>query len=72
MPVLENIKIALQALNSNKLRAILTTLGIIIGVAAVVAVVSVVQGLSFMITSQLQEAGADFIIVVPNRSPGYA
>ncbi|MDH5715498.1 MAG: ABC transporter permease, partial [Candidatus Aminicenantes bacterium] len=57
MPVLENIKIALQALNSNKLRAILTTLGIIIGVAAVVAVVSVVQGLSFMITSQLQEAG---------------
>lgn len=72
MPVLENIKIALQALNSNKLRAILTTLGIIIGVAAVVAVVSVVQGLSFMITSQLQEAGADFIIVVPNRPRGEA
>jgi len=33
-------------------------------------VVSVVQGLSFMITSQLQEAGADFIIVVPNRPHG--
>ncbi|MDH5405784.1 MAG: ABC transporter permease, partial [Candidatus Aminicenantes bacterium] len=47
-------------------------LGIIIGVAAVVAVVSVVQGLSFMITSQLQEAGADFIIVVPNRPRGEA
>ncbi len=72
MPVLENIKIALQALNSNKLRAILTTLGIIIGVAAVVAVVSVVQGLSYLITSQLQEAGADFIIVVPNRPRGEA
>ena len=72
MAILENIKIALQALNSNKLRAVLTTLGIIIGVAAVIAVVSVVQGLSYLITSELQAAGADFIIVVPNRPRGEA
>lgn len=71
MLIVENIKLAMQALNSNKLRAILTTLGIIIGVAAVVAVVSVVQGLSYLITSELQAAGADFIIVVPNRPRGH-
>jgi len=70
MLAVENIKLALQALNSNKLRAVLTTLGIIIGVAAVVAVVSIVQGLSHLITSELQAAGADFIIVVPNRPRG--
>ena len=37
-------KIALRALNNNKLRAFLTMLGIIIGVASVVIMVSVVQG----------------------------
>jgi putative ABC transport system permease protein len=71
---IENFRIALDALRANALRSILTTLGIIIGVAAVIAVVSIVQGLQYMITVQLQGVGATFIMVLPeqqqNQGPG--
>ncbi len=63
MIFLENFRIAFAALRANLMRSILTTLGIICGVAAVIAVVSVVQGLQYMITSQLQGVGSTFIIV---------
>jgi len=70
----ENVRVAFRALRANKMRSILTTLGIIIGVAAVIAVVSIVQGLQFMITKQLQGVGATYVMVVPqqegNRGPG--
>ncbi len=70
----ENFRIALRALRANKMRSILTTLGIIIGVAAVIAVVSLVQGLQYLITQQLQGVGAAYIMVVPqqdrNQGPG--
>jgi putative ABC transport system permease protein len=59
----ENFRIALAALLANLMRSILTTLGIIIGVAAVIAVVSIVQGLQYTITEQLQGVGATFIAV---------
>src|SRR6188768_3928451 len=74
MVVSENFRIALTALRANKLRSILTTLGIIIGVAAVIAVVSIVQGLQFMITRELQGVGATYVMVLPeqdqNQGPG--
>ena len=63
MVFLENFRIAITALRANLMRSILTTLGIIIGVAAVVAVVSIVQGLQYTITQQLQGVGATFIAV---------
>jgi putative ABC transport system permease protein len=63
--VVENFRVALAALRANKLRSILTTLGIIIGVAAVIAVVSIVQGLQFVITKELQGVGATFVMVLP-------
>ena len=63
MVFLENFRIALSALRANKMRSILTTLGIVIGVAAVIAVVAIVQGLQFMITEQLQGMGATFMLV---------
>jgi putative ABC transport system permease protein len=59
----ENFRIAVGALRANLMRSILTTLGIIIGVAAVIAVVSIVQGLQYTITQQLQGVGATFMIV---------
>ncbi len=65
MVFLENFRIALAALRANLMRSILTTLGIIIGVAAVIAVVSIVQGLQYTITEQLQGVGATFIAVSP-------
>ncbi len=65
MVFLENFRIAVAALRANLMRSILTTLGIIIGVAAVIAVVSIVQGLQFTITNQLQGVGATFVVVTP-------
>jgi putative ABC transport system permease protein len=48
----------------------LTTLGIVIGTAAVIAVVSIVQGFSQVITNEVQNLGANTIIVEPFRPPG--
>ena len=61
----ENLRIALKAIRANKMRSILTTLGIIIGVAAVIAVVSIVQGLNYVIANELQGVGATYIVVAP-------
>ncbi len=69
MVVTENLRIAFRALRANKLRSMLTTLGIIIGVAAVIAVVSIVQGLQFMITKELQGVGATYVMVLPKQDP---
>ena len=73
MVFLENFRIALAALRANTMRSILTALGIIIGVAAVIAVVSIVQGLQFMITKELQGVGATYMMVLPDmpqQGPG--
>jgi putative ABC transport system permease protein len=64
----ENVKIALLAISANKMRSILTVLGVMIGVAAVIAVVSLVQGMQYQISSQLENVGATFIRVVPDFS----
>jgi putative ABC transport system permease protein len=67
MVIVENFTIALAALRANKMRSILTTLGIIIGVAAVIAVVSVVQGLQFMLTNVFEDVGATYMFVIPRQ-----
>ena len=59
----ENFRLAFSALYANKLRSVLTTLGIIIGVAAVIAVVSIVQGLQYTISNTLQGVGATFVMI---------
>ncbi len=66
---LENLRMALRSIMANKMRSFLTTLGIIVGVAAVIGVVSIVQGLNFWIAGQLQGVGATYITVFPNRDP---
>ncbi len=63
----ENVKIALRAILANKMRSILTVLGVMIGVAAVIAVVSIVQGMQKKIAGDLNEIGAQFIEVFPQR-----
>jgi putative ABC transport system permease protein len=62
----ENLRIALKAIWANRMRSILTTLGIIIGVASVIAVVSVVQGLQHNIEESLAGVGATYILVHPD------
>lgn len=62
----ENIAIAFGAIRANALRSLLTTLGIVIGVAAVIAVVSIVQGLQHLVTKELQGVGATYVMVMPD------
>src|SRR6476619_3061457 len=66
----ENVKIALRAIGANKMRSILTVLGVMIGVAAVIAVVSLVQGMQYQISKQLENIGGTFVRVVPDFSRG--
>jgi len=63
----DNLRIALQAIWANKMRSLLTTLGIIIGVAAVIAVVSIVQGLNYVIATQFEGVGVTYIMVFPRQ-----
>lgn len=64
----ENFKIALRALRANKLRSILTMLGIVIGVATVVALLSIGKGATASITSDIQSGGSNLLTVSPGRS----
>jgi len=61
--LLEAIRSALASIRAHKLRSFLTTLGIIIGVASVIAVVSLVQGLSYSITSKFEGLGGNSLTV---------
>ena len=61
--MIENLLMPLKAIWANKMRSMLTTLGIVIGTAAVIAVVSIVQGFSQVITNEVQNLGANTIIV---------
>lgn len=58
-------KIALRALSNNKLRAFLTMLGIIIGVASVIAMLAIGQGSKKSIQAQISEMGSNMIMIHP-------
>ena len=55
----------MRAIFANKMRSVLTVLGVMIGVAAVIAVVSLVQGMQHKLASDLQDIGTTFIEVFP-------
>jgi putative ABC transport system permease protein len=63
MDLLATIRIALRALTRNKMRSILTMLGIIIGVGAVIAMVGIGQGASASIQSQIAQLGNNMLYV---------
>ena len=63
--LLTSIRIALRALKVNRTRSALTMLGIIIGVAAVIAMVGVGTGATARIQAQIQSIGSNLIIVLP-------
>jgi len=67
MIFVENLRLAMRAIAANKLRSMLTTLGIVIGVGAVIAVVSVVQGLQHLATGLFEMVGDTYVIVFPLR-----
>ena len=68
MNFLESIRVSLRALRANKLRSSLTMLGIIIGVAAVIAMVGIGNGATASITSQIQGMGSNLLTISPGQS----
>src|SRR6266536_2749911 len=63
MNISEAIKIASQSLWANKLRSALTLLGVVIGVAAVIAVVTFVNGINSYVAERIFNLGADVFIM---------
>ncbi|HQF71354.1 MAG TPA: ABC transporter permease, partial [Promineifilum sp.] len=73
MNLSESLLTALDSLRSNKLRAALTMLGVIIGVAAVIALLSIGNGVSASINDQINAIGTNLILISTDRdnSDGY-
>src|SRR4029077_9081854 len=61
------LKVAMRALGRNKMRSALTMLGIIIGVGAVIAMVSVGQGAQHMVQNQISSMGSKMLYVMPGN-----
>ncbi len=70
MNLLESLRLAMAGLRANKMRSFLTMLGVIIGVGAVVALVSVGTGASREVTSQVEALGSNLVIVMPANARG--
>jgi putative ABC transport system permease protein len=67
MNIFEAIRIAMRALAANKLRSILTMLGIIIGVGAVIALMSIGRGVEKYVTDQFAGLGSNLLFVAPGN-----
>jgi putative ABC transport system permease protein len=65
MDIREPFRAAFASLKANKLRSALTTLGIVIGVSAVIIVVSLIQGLKGSVMGQIERAGSNALFVRP-------
>jgi putative ABC transport system permease protein len=65
MSIFMTLRIAFKALGRNKLRTALTMLGMIIGVAAVIAMVAMGSGAQAMIEEQIKSAGTNMITIMP-------
>jgi putative ABC transport system permease protein len=65
MKIAEAFRVALDALKANRLRSILTMLGVIIGVAAVVVLVAIGSGAKDEVEQQVEGLGSNLILVVP-------
>jgi putative ABC transport system permease protein len=67
MNAFESVRVALRALAANKLRGALTMLGVIIGVAAVIALMSLGRGAQAQITERVQSLGSNLIFITPGQ-----
>jgi putative ABC transport system permease protein len=68
MLLYQNILEALQSLSANKLRSMLTVLGIVIGVAAVIAMLSIGRGAQASITSRIESIGTNLVYISPGST----
>ncbi|HAW60386.1 MAG TPA: hypothetical protein DCW86_02810 [Actinobacteria bacterium] len=67
MDILESFRLALGGLAANKMRSALTMLGVIIGVSAVILLVSVAQGAKAYVTGEIQKLGSNLVMVIPGE-----
>ena len=67
MNLAEAFRVAVTALRANRLRSALTTLGVVIGVAAVVLLVAIGTGAKNQVESQVQGLGSNLLLVVPGE-----
>lgn len=65
MSLWDTFKIAVRALLKNKMRAALTVLGVVIGIAAVTTMVSIGQSASALVQGQFEALGTNVIVVIP-------
>lgn len=65
----EGVTLAMDAMRQNKLRSLLTILGVLIGVASVIGMVSIIQGLNDSMASQIESLGSN-VIYVAKFEPG--
>ncbi len=72
MEFTENFKAALDGINTNKMRSFLSMLGIIIGIVAVITVVSITQGSQESISERIRGLGTNLITVTPGRRGGFS
>jgi len=68
MNPLQTLRVAVRALFRNKMRSFLTTLGIIIGVSAVIAMVAIGEGAKAQVQAQFAAMGSNLLIVLPGSS----
>ncbi len=69
--IVENLRIALTSLGANKLRASLTMLGIMIGVAAVITLLSIGDGVTRFVAEQFSGLGSNLVFIIPvQEQPG--
>jgi putative ABC transport system permease protein len=62
------LKVALKSLTKNRMRSLLTSLGVIIGVAAVIVMVAIGQGAQVDIEAQITSLGANMVMIFPGAS----
>ena len=68
MPATETVRMALSTLRSNRLRSLLTMVGIVIGNASVITLVGVGRGAQLLAEGQLNNLGANVLFVVPGNT----
>ncbi len=68
MNILQTLRVAIRALLRNKMRSFLTTLGIIIGVAAVIAMVAIGEGAKAQVEAQFAAMGSNLLVVLPGST----
>lgn len=68
MSFIESLRVSFRSIKANGLRSVLTMLGIIIGVAAVIAMVAIGEGTSASVASQINGLGSNLLIVSPGQA----